>query len=84
MLALLASCLTGVLFVCFITAEFELLLKVVLFYSAKIIIISELCKKMAQTLNETGGIGTTIIYICGAILVIGAGVLLVVRRKNNK
>ena len=37
-----------------------------------------------EELPETGGIGTTIIYICGAILVIGAGVLLVVRRKNNK
>ncbi len=31
----------------------------------------------------TGGIGTTIFYIIGAILVIGAGVLLVVRRRMN-
>ena len=33
------------------------------------------------TLPETGGIGTTIFYVIGAILVIGAGVLLVTRRR---
>ena len=32
-------------------------------------------------LPETGGIGTTMFYIAGAILVIGAGVLLVSRRR---
>ena len=37
-----------------------------------------------QELPETGGIGTTIIYILGAILVVGAGVLLVARKKNKK
>ena len=35
-------------------------------------------------LPEAGGIGTTILYITGAILVIGAGVLLIVRKKMNK
>ena len=35
-------------------------------------------------LPEAGGIGTTILYIAGAILVIGAGVLLIVRKKMNK
>ncbi len=34
-------------------------------------------------LPSTGGIGTTIFYIVGAILVIGAGVLLVTRRRMN-
>ena len=34
-------------------------------------------------LPSTGGIGTTIFYIIGAILVIGAGVLLVTRRRMN-
>jgi len=34
-------------------------------------------------LPETGGIGTTIFYVLGAILVIGAGVLLVTRRRMN-
>ena len=34
-------------------------------------------------LPSTGGIGTTISYIIGAILVIGAGVVLVTRRRMN-
>jgi len=37
-----------------------------------------------STLPETGGIGTTLFYIIGAILVIGAGVLLVARRRMNE
>ena len=32
-------------------------------------------------LPETGGIGTTIFYVVGAILVIGAGVILISRRR---
>ena len=34
-----------------------------------------------QTLPSTGGIGTTIFYVVGALLVVGAGVVLVTRRK---
>ena len=34
-------------------------------------------------LPSTGGIGTTIFYIVGSILVLGAGVLLVTRRRMN-
>ena len=34
-------------------------------------------------LPSTGGIGTTIFYIIGAVLVIGAGVILVTRRRMN-
>lgn len=34
-------------------------------------------------LPSTGGTGTTVIYIVGALLVIGAGVTLVVRRRMN-
>ena len=33
------------------------------------------------TLPSTGGIGTTIFYILGAILVLGAGILLIARRR---
>ena len=36
-----------------------------------------------STLPSTGGIGTTIFYILGAILVIGAGVVLVTRRRMS-
>ena len=34
-------------------------------------------------LPSTGGMGTTVIYIIGAVLVIGAGIILVVRRRRN-
>ncbi|MGN1144201.1 MAG: SpaA isopeptide-forming pilin-related protein, partial [Anaerovoracaceae bacterium] len=40
--------------------------------------------KKGALLPSTGGIGTTIFYVLGAILVIGAGVLLVTRRRMNK
>ena len=36
-----------------------------------------------SVLPSTGGIGTTIFYIIGAVLVLGAGVLLVTRRRMN-
>lgn len=36
------------------------------------------------TLPSTGGIGTTIFYVVGGILVIGAAVLLITRRRMNK
>ena len=34
-------------------------------------------------LPSTGGIGTTLFYVIGAILVIGAGVVLVTRRRMS-
>lgn len=37
--------------------------------------------KAGSTLPSTGGMGTTILYAVGAVLVIGAGVTLVVRRR---
>ena len=35
------------------------------------------------TLPSTGGIGTTIFYVLGAILAIGAGILLVTKKRMN-
>lgn len=34
-----------------------------------------------STLPETGGMGTTIFYVVGAVLILGAGVLLITRRR---
>ncbi|MBQ9028372.1 MAG: LPXTG cell wall anchor domain-containing protein [Lachnospiraceae bacterium] len=36
-----------------------------------------------STLPSTGGIGTTMFYIIGTIMVIGAGVVLISRRRMN-
>ena len=43
----------------------------------------EVINQSGSVLPSTGGIGTTIFYIIGAILVIGAGVVLVTRRRMN-
>lgn len=40
--------------------------------------------KQGSTLPSTGGIGTTIFYVIGTILVLGAGVLLVAKRRMNR
>ena len=47
------------------------------------IITTDIENKEGTTLPSTGGIGTTIFYIIGAILVIGAGVVLVTRRRMS-
>ena len=39
--------------------------------------------QQGQELPSTGGIGTTIFYVVGAILVIGAGVILITRRRMD-
>ena len=44
---------------------------------------STVVNNAGSVLPSTGGIGTTIFYIIGAILVIGAGVVLVTRRRMN-
>lgn len=46
-------------------------------------IYSEIVNQSGATLPSTGGIGTTIFYVLGAILVVGAGVVLVTRRRMS-
>ena len=41
----------------------------------------EVENKAGSLLPSTGGIGTTIFYVVGGILVIGAGILLVTKRR---
>ena len=43
----------------------------------------DVVNQAGSILPSTGGIGTTIFYVIGAILVIGAGVVLVSRRRAN-
>lgn len=40
--------------------------------------------KSGATLPETGGIGTTLFYVIGGLLVVGAGVLLVTKKRMGK
>ena len=39
--------------------------------------------KSGSTLPETGGIGTTIFYVLGSVLVLAAVVLLVTKKRMN-
>ena len=45
--------------------------------------VAEVANATGSELPSTGGIGTTIFYILGGLLVIGAGVILVARRKAH-
>ena len=44
---------------------------------------TDIVNKSGSVLPETGGIGTTLFYVFGAILVIGAGVLLVAKKRMS-
>ena len=46
-------------------------------------ITGKILNESGSVLPSTGGIGTTIFYILGAILVMGAGILLVTRRRMS-
>ena len=53
------------------------------FANAKADSFQDVLNQSGTVLPSTGGIGTTIFYIVGAILVIGAGVVLVTRRRMS-
>ncbi len=44
----------------------------------------DIANNSGSTLPETGGIGTTLFYVIGALLVVGAGVLLVTKKRMGK
>ena len=46
-------------------------------------LLTNVVNKSGSLLPETGGIGTTIFYIVGVVLVLGAGVLLVTKKRMN-
>ena len=43
----------------------------------------QIVNQTGSEMPETGGIGTTIFYVLGSILLIGAGILLVTRKRMN-
>ena len=46
--------------------------------------VAEIVNMPGSTLPETGGIGTTLFYVIGGLLVVGAGVLLVTKKRMGK
>lgn len=44
---------------------------------------TEIVNKQGSQLPETGGIGTTIFYVVGVVLMLGAGVLLITKRRMS-
>lgn len=47
------------------------------------VISGKILNEKGSSLPSTGGIGTTIFYVVGIVLVLGAAIVLVSRRKNN-
>lgn len=46
-------------------------------------VTADIVNKSGSQLPETGGIGTTIFYVVGVILMLGAGVLLVTKKRMS-
>ena len=45
------------------------------------VVSREIANSTGAILPSTGGIGTTIFYVAGGVLVIGAGILLVAKKR---
>ena len=44
---------------------------------------ADVVNKQGSILPSTGGIGTTIFYVVGVVLMLGAGVLLITKRRMS-
>ena len=51
--------------------------------TTKLTAIAKVANSTGAELPSTGGMGTTIFYVLGAVLVVGAGVLLVTKKRMN-
>ena len=48
------------------------------------VVSTDVANNSGRTLPSTGGIGTTIFYVTGAVLALGAGILLITKRRMNR
>ncbi|MEE0717069.1 MAG: LPXTG cell wall anchor domain-containing protein, partial [Oscillospiraceae bacterium] len=51
--------------------------------TTKLSVTAEVENKTGTTLPSTGGMGTTVFYVLGAVLVLGAVVLLVTKKRMS-
>ena len=52
--------------------------------TGKLIVIQKVENQAGTLLPSTGGMGTTVFYVLGAVLVVGAGVLLVTKKRMSR
>ena len=52
--------------------------------TTKLSVEAKVANSAGTLLPSTGGIGTTIFYVLGAVLVVGAGVLLVTKKRMSQ
>ena len=52
--------------------------------TAKLSVTAKVANSTGTTLPSTGGMGTTIFYVLGAVLVVGAGVLLITKKRMSR
>ena len=50
----------------------------------RLTVTATVTNKTGAVLPSTGGMGTTIFYVLGAVLVVGAGVLLVTKKRMSQ